>query len=252
MPKATVMLTIEIFTLFPGICEAPLRESILGRAITRGLLSVGVHNIRDYATDKHQVTDDAPYGGGGGMVMKPEPIFAAVEGVLGAPPRLPVILLSPQGALFTQQKAYALAESGGFALVCGRYEGVDDRVREHLASEELSIGDYVLSGGELAALVVVEAVTRLLPGALGDEDGARDDSHASGLLEYPHFTRPPDFRGWTAPDVLLSGNHEEIRKWRRKEAIRKTILKRSDLLNGFVPGKEDGKLMREVMEEIPE
>jgi tRNA (guanine37-N1)-methyltransferase len=239
------MLTIEIFTLFPGICETPLRESILGRAIARGLLSVGVHNIRDYATDKHQVTDDAPYGGGGGMVMKPEPIFAAVEGVLGAPPRLPVILLSPQGALFTQQKAYALAESGGFALVCGRYEGVDDRVREHLASEELSIGDYVLSGGELAALVVVEAVTRLLPGALGDEDGARDDSHASGLLEYPHYTRPPDFRGWTAPDVLLSGNHAQVAKWRRLQSLRRTWERRPDLLARAELTDEERRLVRE-------
>jgi len=224
------MLTIEIFTLFPGILEPALRESILGRAIARGLLSAGLHNIRDYATDKHQVTDDTPYGGGGGMVMKPEPIFAAVEGVLGAPPRLPVILLTPQGVPFTQAKAWALAESPGFALLCGRYEGIDERVREHLAAEEISIGDYVLSGGELAALVIVEAVARLLPGALGDEEGARDDSHSSGLLEYPHYTRPPEFRGWRVPDVLLSGNHAELRRWRREQALRRTFERRPDLL----------------------
>ena len=224
------MLTIEIFTLFPGICEGPLRESILGRAIARGLLTVSLHNIRDFATDKHQVTDDAPYGGGGGMVMKPEPIFAAVEAVLGVPPRLPVILLTPQGARFTQEKAWSLASAPGFALVCGRYEGVDERVREHLATEELSIGDYVLSGGELAALVVIESVARLLPGALGDEGGALDDSHSSGLLEYPHYTRPPDFRGWKPPDVLLSGNHAQVTRWRRLQALRRTWERRPDLL----------------------
>jgi tRNA (guanine37-N1)-methyltransferase len=245
MSMETAMLNVEIFTLFPALCEAPLRESILGRAVARGLLQVGVHNIRDWATDKHQVTDDAPYGGGGGMVMKPEPIFAAVEGILGAPPRLPVILLSPQGPLFTQEKAYALAESGGFALVCGRYEGVDERVREHLASEELSIGDYVLSGGELAALVVVEAVTRLLPGALGDEDGAADDSHASGLLEYPHYTRPPDFRGWAAPEVLLSGNHAEVAKWRRRQSLRRTWERRPDLLARADLTDAEQRLIRE-------
>jgi tRNA (guanine37-N1)-methyltransferase len=224
------MVKIEIFTLFPSLFDTPLRESILGRAIARELLSVAVHNIRDSATDKHQVTDDAPYGGGGGMVMKPEPIFASVESVLGAPPALPVILLTPQGTPFTQNKAWALAESSGFALVCGRYEGVDERVREHLAAEELSIGDYVLSGGELPALVVVEAVARLLPGALGDEEGARDDSHAGGLLEYPHYTRPPEFRGWGVPDVLVSGNHAQVRKWRREQSLRRTFLRRPDLL----------------------
>jgi tRNA (guanine37-N1)-methyltransferase len=224
------MLTIDIFTLFPGILEPSLRESILGRALSRGLLSVRLHNIRDFTTDKHQVTDDAPYGGGGGMVMKPEPIFAAVEAVLGAPPRAPVILLTPQGRTFTQEKAWSLSERPGFALLCGRYEGVDERVREHLATEELSIGDYVLSGGELAALVVVEAVARLLPGALGDEEGARDDSHNDGLLEYPHYTRPPEFRGWTVPETLLSGNHAELRRWRRTQALWRTFQRRPDLL----------------------
>jgi len=239
------MLTIDIFTLFPGIFEPALRESILGRAIARGLLSVNLHNIRDSATDKHQVTDDAPYGGGGGMVMKPEPIFAAVESALGAPPAVPVILLTPQGIPFTQEKAWSLAEGSGFALLCGRYEGVDERVREHLATEELSIGDYVLSGGELAALVVVEAVARLLPGALGDEEGARDDSHSSGLLEYPHYTRPPEFRGWKAPDVLLSGNHAQVRRWRREQALRRTLLRRPDLLSRADLSDEEKRLILE-------
>ena len=224
------MLAIDIFTLFPAMFESPLRESILGRALVRGLVRIRLHNIRDFATDRHQVTDDTPYGGGGGMVMKPEPIFAAVEAALGAPPRRPVILLSPQGQLFTQERAWHLANSEGFALLCGRYEGVDERVREHLASEELSVGDYVLSGGELAAMTVVEAVTRLLPGAIGDEDGALDDSHANGLLEYPHYTRPAEFRGWRVPDVLASGNHSEIARWRREQSLYRTWLRRPELL----------------------
>ncbi|HLC33952.1 MAG TPA: tRNA (guanosine(37)-N1)-methyltransferase TrmD [Anaerolineales bacterium] len=224
------MLDVEIFTLFPGMFESPLRESILGRALARGLLRIRLHNIRDYATDRHQVTDDTPYGGGGGMVMKPEPIFAAVEAALGDPPRLPVILLSPQGGLFTQERAWQLAQAPGFALLCGRYEGVDERVREHLATEELSVGDYVLSGGELAAMVVVEAVSRLLPGAIGDEDGALDDSLSSGLLEYPHYTRPADYRGWRVPEVLASGHHAEIARWRREQALYRTWQRRPDLL----------------------
>lgn len=237
------MLTIDIFTLFPGIFEPSLRESILGRAIARNLLAVRLHNIRDFASDKHQVTDDAPYGGGGGMVMKPEPIFTAVESTLGAPPVVPVILLTPQGRPFTQEKAWSLSEGSGFALLCGRYEGVDERVREHLATEELSIGDYVLSGGELAALVVVEAVARLLPGALGDEEGARDDSHEGSLLEYPHYTRPPEFRGWTVPDILLSGNHAQLHRWRREQALWRTFQRRPDLLSRASLTDEEKRLV---------
>jgi tRNA (guanine37-N1)-methyltransferase len=210
--------------------ESPFRESILARAIARGLVAVNLRNIRDFTTDRHQVADDAPYGGGGGMVMKPEPLFAAVEGVLGAPPRMPVILLTPQGVPFTQERAWELAALPAFALLCGRYEGVDERVREHLATEEISIGDYVLSGGEIAAMAVVESVARLLPGALGDEEGARDDSHSTGLLEYPQYTRPPDFRGWKPPDVLLSGNHAEVERWRREQALWRTYLRRPDML----------------------
>jgi tRNA (guanine37-N1)-methyltransferase len=223
--------------------ESPLRESMLARAIARELISVRLHNFRDYATDKHQVTDDTPYGGGGGMVIKPEPVFSAVESVLGTPPRVPVILLTPQGRLFDQRRAWELSTSNGFALICGRYEGFDERIREHLATEELSIGDYVLSGGELPAMTVLEAVARLIPGALGDEDGARDDSHSLGLLEYPHYTRPPEFRGWKPPDILLSGNHAEISRWRREQSLHRTWLRRPDLFDRATLSDEDRKLI---------
>ncbi len=177
--------------------------------------------------------------------MKPEPIFSAIESVLGAPPGLPVILLTPQGERFTQAKAWELAALPGFALLCGRYEGVDERVREHLASQELSVGDYVLSGGELAALVVVEAVARLLPGALGDEEGARDDSHSSGLLEYPQYTRPPDFRGWKVPEILLSGNHAQVERWRRLQALVRTRSRRPDLFSNASLSGEEERLLDE-------
>ncbi len=231
-------MRFEVFTLFPEVFEPYLHTSILQRARQRGLVEVRLHNIRDWATDRHQVTDDTPYGGGGGMVMKPEPIFAAVESVLGAPPACPVILLTPQGRTFTQDMAQELydllapqvEERPRLALLCGRYEGVDERVREHLVSDEISIGDYVLSGGELPALVLIDALTRLVPGALGDPGGAQDDSYASGLLEYPHYTRPPEFRGWRVPDILLSGDHARIQLWRRQQALRRTWQRRPDLL----------------------
>ncbi len=221
----------DVFTLFPGILESPLQESILKRAQEMGRLSVALHNVRDYATDRHHIADDYPYGGGGGMVMKPEPIFAAVEGVLGAAlATTPVILLSPQGRLFNQALARELAGHARLALICGRYEGVDERVRQFLATDEISIGDYVLTGGEVPALVVIDAITRLLPGVLGDADAALDDSHAHGLLEYPHYTRPAEFRGHAVPDVLLSGHHAEVARWRRQEALRRTWKRRPDLL----------------------
>jgi tRNA (guanine37-N1)-methyltransferase len=246
-------MRFDVFTLFPHIFETPLQESILKRAIETGLIDVRLHNIRDYATDKHRVTDDYPYGGGGGMVMKPEPIFAAVESVLGmqnknnlqspTPLRfasgaivsnqqssIPIILLTPQGRLFNQALARELAQHDRLALICGRYEGVDERVREHLVTDEISIGDYVLTGGELAALVVIDAVARLQPGVLGDAGATLDDSHTAGLLEYPHYTRPPEFRGWTTPDVLLSGNHAEIDRWRRRQSLLRTWRRRPDLL----------------------
>lgn len=222
-------MRIDIFSIFPEMFASPFDGSIIKRARERGIVDIQAHNIRDYATDKHQMTDDTPYGGGGGMVMKPDPIFAAVEDVRGDDP-CPVILLSPQGRVLTQAIAQELAGHTRFMLICGRYEGVDERVREHLVTDEISIGDYVLSGGELAAMVVVDAVVRLLPGALGYEHSAAEDSHATGLLEGPHYTRPPDFRGWAVPEILLSGHHARVAAWRREQAIRRTIERRPDLL----------------------
>ena len=223
-------MRFDIFTLFPEVFQPYLDVSILARARRQGAVEVHLHNIRDWTTDRHHVVDDEPYGGGGGMVMKPEPIFAAVEGVLGRPPRAPVILLTPQGRPFTQTVARELARLPHIALLCGRYEGVDERVRQHLVTDEISIGDYVLTGGELAALVVLDAVTRLLPGVLGDPDAPAKDSHAAGLLEHPHYTRPPVFRGWEVPEVLRSGDHGRIARWRREQSLRRTWERRPDLL----------------------
>jgi tRNA (guanine37-N1)-methyltransferase len=221
----------DILTLFPGMFAGPFRESIIERAHQAGLVSMTLHNIRDYAQGRHRVTDDTPYGGGGGMIMKPEPIFAAVEAVLGEEVgQVPVILLTPQGQLFSQQIARELSRLPRLVLICGRYEGVDERVHRYLATHHLSIGDYVLSGGELPAMVLVDAITRLIPGVLGDPGATFEDSHAEGLLEYPQFTRPPVFRGHAVPDVLLSGHHAEITQWRRREALRRTLERRPDLL----------------------
>ncbi|MEJ5241270.1 MAG: tRNA (guanosine(37)-N1)-methyltransferase TrmD [Anaerolineales bacterium] len=247
-------MRFDIFTLLPEVFPAYLGSSMLQRAQERGILEVHLHNIRDYTHDRHRTTDDLPYGGGGGMVMKPEPIFEAVESVLGAsrPAPCPIILLTPQGRLFNQKVAIELASYPRLALICGRYEGVDERVREYLATDEISIGDFVLTGGELAALVIIDAVTRLLPGVLGDPDGAWDDSHASGLLEYPHYTRPPEFRGWRVPQVLLSGNHAEIARWRRREALRRTLLRRPDLLASAPLSEEDRRILLELQKELAE
>ena len=242
-------MQFEIFTLFPEIFAPYLESSILQRARQRGLLEVNLYNIRDWTYDRHHVTDDEPYGGGGGMVMKPEPIFAAVEGVLGAPPACPVILLTPQGRLFTHAVAQELARQPRIALLSGRYEGVDERVRQHLVSDEISIGDFVLTGGELPALVVVDAVARFLPGVLGDPEGAWDDSHASGLLEYPHYTRPPEFRGWGVPEILLSGDHARIARWRREQALLRTRQRRPDLLETAELSKADRKFLAQLEEE---
>ena len=233
------MMRFDVLTLFPEMFTGPLQESIIKRAQERGLISVHLHNIRDYATGRHRITDDAPYGGGGGMVMKPEPIFAAVEAVLGDEKGVPVILLSPQGRLFTHEVARELSRHPRLVLICGRYEGVDERVREHLATDEISIGDYVLSGGELAAMVIIDAVTRLLPGVLGDPGATFEDSYAWGLLEYPHYTRPAVFRGWAVPEVLLSGNHAAIARWRREQALRRTLERRPDLLERAPLTEED-------------
>jgi tRNA (guanine37-N1)-methyltransferase len=223
-------LHFDVFTLFPDVFEPYLQSSILLRAQQKGLMRVALHNIRDWTTDRHHVTDDEPYGGGGGMVMKPEPIFAAVEAVLGSPPECPVVLLTPQGRIFTQPIAQELSQYDHLALLCGRYEGVDERVRDHLVTDEISVGDYVLTGGELPALIVMDAVTRLLPGALGDPEGAWDDSYASGLLEYPHYTRPAEFRSWRVPEILVSGDHARIARWRREQSLLRTWQRRPDLL----------------------
>ncbi len=237
----------DIFTLFPEMFQGPFSESILKRAQERGLLSIALHNIRNATTDKHHVVDDYPYGGGAGMVMKPEPIFTAVEAVYQGGP---IILLTPQGRLFDQQIARTLAQEACITLICGHYEGVDERVREHLATDELSIGDYVLTGGELAAMVVVDATSRLIPGVLGGEESTLEESHSGGLLEYPHYTRPPEFRGWRVPDMLLSGNHAEIARWRRKQALRRTRERRPDLFEKLdLSSKEDAKLLGELEED---
>jgi tRNA (guanine37-N1)-methyltransferase len=242
-------MRFDVFTLFPEVFTPYLQSSILQRAQTNGLLEVGLHNIRDWTTDRHHTTDDTPFGGGGGMVMKPGPIFSAAEDVLGAPPACPLILLTPQGRLFSQKIAYELSALPRVALLCGHYEGVDERVRAHLVTDEISIGDYVLTGGELPALILIDAVTRLIPGTLGDPTGALDDSHASGLLEYPHYTRPAEFRGWTVPEVLVSGNHAEINKWRRRQSLLRTLRRRPDLLDRADLSDADRKYLDHLQSE---
>jgi tRNA (guanine37-N1)-methyltransferase len=240
-------MRIDVFSLFPESMSPYLDSSILGKASEAGHLNVTLHNIRDYTTDRHRTADDEPYGGGGGMVMKPEPVFSAVEAVLGDTiGSIPIILLTPQGSVFNQRKAEKLAGIDRFALICGRYEGIDERVRQHLVTEEISIGDYVLTGGELPALVLIDAVARLLPGVLGAEDGPENDSHAMGLLEYPHYTRPANFRGWEVPEVLRSGNHARVDTWRRQEALRRTFFRRPDLLETAPLSVEDSKFLQQL------
>jgi len=223
-------MRIDILTLFPDMFEGPLTESILRRAQEKGLMTVYRHDIRNYTTDKHRTVDDTPYGGGGGMVMMPGPVVAAVEDVRGSDTQTPVILLTPQGRVFTQKVAQELAQHSRLILICGRYEGFDERIRQTVVTDEISIGDFVLTGGELAAMVIVDAVARLIPGVLGALWGAEEDSHAMGLLEYPHYTRPPVFRDLSVPDVLLNGDHRAVERWRRREAIRRTWQRRPDLL----------------------
>ena len=244
-------MQIDLFTLFPDVSSPYLGTSILGRAHLLGVLNVVVHDIRDYARDRHRVTDDAPYGGGGGMIMKPEPIFAAVESVLG-PERedTHIILMTPQGRLFSQTVAQELARYDRLALISGKYEGVDERVRTHLATDEISVGDYVLTGGELPALTVIDAVTRLLPGVLGDSGAAAQDSHGnSRLLEHPHYTRPAEFRGWQVPDVLLSGDHPAVALWRRRQALRRTWQRRPELLLQAKLSEQEKEWLAELAEE---
>jgi tRNA (guanine37-N1)-methyltransferase len=252
-------MQFEVFTLLPEVFPSYLETSIIKRARERDLINVRVHNIRDYTHDKHNTTDDTPYGGGGGMVMKPDPVFEAIETVLGlnsnqTPPEpdsnIPIILLTPQGRVFNQSIAQELSQHPHIALLCGRYEGIDERIREHLVTDEISIGDYVLTGGELPALILIDAIARLLPDVLGDPTGAQDDSHATGLLEYPHYTRPPEFRGWKTPDILLSGDHAKIEKWRREQSLLRTFNKRPDMLEKAELTKKDLKFVESLKSQV--
>jgi tRNA (guanine37-N1)-methyltransferase len=245
-------MQFDVFTILPEVFPIYLDTSMLKKARERGLIDVRVHNIRDYTHERHHTTDDTPYGGGGGMVMKPEPIFEAVESVLGLatshpqPLPVPVILLTPQGRVFTQRVAEELSQYEHIALLCGRYEGIDERIREHLVTDEISVGDYVLTGGELPAMILIDAVSRLIPGVLGDPTGAADDSHSMGLLEYPHYTKPSEFRGWKVPEVLLSGDHGKIEKWRREQALLRTLHKRPDMLERAELNDKDRKFIEDL------
>ena len=252
------MMRVDVLTLFPEMFAGVFGSSILGKAQGKGIVSLQAVNFRDFSESKHGTVDDTPYGGGGGMVLKPEPIFRAVESLLengtnegamtSAKPR--VILMCPQGETFTQQKAEELAKEEHLIFICGHYEGYDERIREHLVTDELSIGDYVLTGGELPAMVIVDSVVRLLPGVLGNETSAVTDSFSTGLLEYPHYTRPVEFRGWKVPDMLLSGHHSNIDDWRRKEALRRTWQRRPDLLEKLELTKKDHKWLAEIKSEV--
>jgi len=241
-------MKFDILTLFPGMFSSPLRESILGRAIEKGIIEIRTINIRDFTLDKHQIVDDTPYGGGQGMVMKVEPIAQVIEWVKSQNPSAWTIYLTPQGKPFQQEKALGLSSKSHLILLCGRYEGVDERVRDLFIDEEISIGDYVLTGGELAAMVLIDAVSRLLPGVLGSDRSAEEDSFSNSLLEYPQYTRPFNFRGSCVPEVLLSGNHSAISLWRRKEALKRTLGRRPDLLAKTNLSNEDKKLLEEILQ----
>ncbi len=240
-------MRFEVLTLFPDMFSSPLKGSILGKATEKGLIEIRMINIRDFASDRHQVADDSPYGGGQGMVMKVEPIARAIEQVKGQDPSAWTVYLTPQGRQFNQALARTLASRSHLILLCGRYEGVDERVKELFVDEEISIGDYVLTGGELAAMVIIDSVSRLLPGVLGSDQSAEEESFIDSLLEYPHYTRPSNFRGNCVPEVLLSGNHSAISLWRRKEAIRRTWLRRPDLLAEADLSDNDKKLLEEIL-----
>ena len=241
-------MKIDILTLFPDLFASPFAESILGKAQERGLLSVTTHNLRDWALGKHRITDDTPYGGGDGMVLKPDPIARALQDLRTQMPMARVLLMTPQGRTFSQQDAQRLSREQGLILVCGRYEGVDERVRS-LVDEELSIGDFVLTGGEPAAMVVVDAVARLIPGVLGSSGSAAGDSFSDGLLEYPQYTRPAEFEGQPVPDVLLSGNHAAIADWRRREQLRRTLERRPDLLDEAALSDDDRMFVDRLIRE---
>lgn len=242
-------MKFDILTLFTGMFSGPFDESIIKRAQDKQLIDISLHNIRDWATDRHQTADDAPYGGGAGMVMKAEPLAACIESVKAAHPASTVVLTSPHGRPLTHAIARELSERSGLIIVCGRYEGIDERIRTIYAEDDISLGDFVLSGGEIAAMAIVDAVTRLIPGALGSSESAETDSFGDGLLEYPHYTRPPEFNGISVPPPLLSGHHEQIRKWRRKESLRKTRTLRPDLLTKARLTREDHKLLTEIEQE---
>jgi tRNA (guanine37-N1)-methyltransferase len=242
-------MRVDVFTIFPAYFEGPLRASLLGRAREHGLIDVRVHDPRDHATDTHRSVDDTPFGGGPGMVMTPEPLFAGVEAV--DPPR-PLFLLSAAGRRFDQPTAERLAQRAGFSLLCGRYEGVDQRVADHLCDGEISVGDYVLAGGEAGALVVIEAVARLVPGVMSKTESVADESFGDGLLEYPQYTRPADFRGWPVPEALRSGDHARIARWRRAQALRRTLDRRPDLLGPRALTPEERRLLDEFPEGPPD
>jgi tRNA (guanine37-N1)-methyltransferase len=242
-------MIIDILTIFPGMVAGPISESIIGKAVDRKLIEIRVINLRDYAADPHRTTDDRPFGGGSGMVMKPEPLAAAIGDVRESDPAVRVILLSPQGRLFDQGIAFELSRLNHICLVCGRYEGVDERIRNHFVDDEISIGDYVLTGGELPALVMVDAVARLLPGVLGSDESLTEESFIAGLLEYPHYTRPEIFGDYRVPEILISGNHGAIRRWRRQQALMRTWQRRPDLLEKKQLSREDEDLLAEAIRE---
>jgi tRNA (guanine37-N1)-methyltransferase len=264
MIAVVTTMRFDILTLFPEMFSGVFEATIIGRARELGYVEIVLHNIRDYAPGKHRVTDDTPYGGGGGMVMKPEPIFNAVAGILGIEIPAegyrtlqqqgypPIILLTPQGRLLKQAMAHELRQHQRLLLICGRYEGVDERVREYLATDEISVGDYVLSGGEIAAMVLVDVLTRLIPGVLGDPEATAKDSHSDGLLEYPHYTRPADYRGHTLPEILLSGHHAKLQEWRRQQSLIRTLARRPDLLASAELSEADRKFLASLTQKPPE
>jgi tRNA (guanine37-N1)-methyltransferase len=242
-------VTFDVVTIFPAMVGHALADGVVGRALERGTLDVAIHDLRDFTTDRHRVVDDVPYGGGPGMVLKAEPVFRALDAIAArrgvAPEAMVTVLMSPQGARFTQAEAVRLSRAAHVVLVCGRYEGVDERVRTRIA-EEMSIGDYVLSGGELPALVVIDAVARHVPGVVGDDQSVVDDSFSRGLLDFPHYTRPAEFESLRVPEVLLSGNHAEIRRWRKREALTRTLERRPDLLADAALDDEEREILREL------